>query len=227
MTIAISEQVPRTTHGFDYTRVKCSVASLSRLSCLSFSPMSWLVYYAFTSPSGGITLSNFTRLFSESTFIDPLITTFVLATSTSVICCIVAALGLAGGAHRHAAAPDHTPDGHGLVCHPAVSRRHRLRTVGGTQQRADQPILPFAHRRARRRASFQYLLVRRAHLRHRLLHISLCLRPGGQCARSHSGRSGRCFLDPRQAAPGHRAARDDTLPCRRCSQARSSLSSRQ
>ena len=55
-------------------------------------PMSWLVYYAFIdNRTGAITLSNFARLFSESTFIDPLITTFVLATSTSVICCLVAA----------------------------------------------------------------------------------------------------------------------------------------
>src|SRR5476649_1598510 len=90
MTIAISEQVPRTVHGFDYTRVVLYGFALA-LVLLIVLPMSWLVYYAFSSPSGGITLSNFTRLFSESTFIDPLITTFVLATSTSVICCIVAA----------------------------------------------------------------------------------------------------------------------------------------
>ena len=91
MTIAISDQVPRTTHGFDYTRVVLYGFALA-LILLIVLPMSWLVYYAFTdNRTGAITLANFVRLFSESTFIEPLITTFILATSTSVICCLVAA----------------------------------------------------------------------------------------------------------------------------------------
>ena len=53
-------------------------------------PMSWLVYYAFTD-KGSFTLENFGRLVSDPTFLEPLITTFILATSTSLICCIVAA----------------------------------------------------------------------------------------------------------------------------------------
>ena len=90
MTIAISDQVPRATHGFDYTRIVLYSFALA-LILLIVLPMSWLVYYAFTNPDGSLTLRNFTRLFSESTFIDPLITTFILATSTSLICCVVAA----------------------------------------------------------------------------------------------------------------------------------------
>ena len=91
MTIAVSDQVPRTTHGFDYTRVVLYGFALA-LILLIVLPMSWLVYYAFTdNRTGAITLGNFARLFSESTFVEPLITTFILATSTSIICCIVAA----------------------------------------------------------------------------------------------------------------------------------------
>jgi len=54
-------------------------------------PMSWLVYYAFVDKNGAFTLGNFARLFSESAFFEPLITTFILATTTSVTCCLVAA----------------------------------------------------------------------------------------------------------------------------------------
>jgi iron(III) transport system permease protein len=90
MTIAISEPLPRAKHGFDYTRtVLYGFAAV--LVVLIVLPMSWLVYYGFTTPAGAFTLSNFYILFSEPTFQEPLITTFILATSTSLICCIVAA----------------------------------------------------------------------------------------------------------------------------------------
>lgn len=90
MTIAISEQTPRTTHGFDWTRtVLYGFAAV--LVVLIVLPMSWLVYYSFVDKNGAFTLGNFVRLFTESAFIDPLITTFTLATTTSIICCLVAA----------------------------------------------------------------------------------------------------------------------------------------
>ena len=69
-------------------------------------PMSWLVYYAFTDKDGAFTLRNFVTLVNDPTLLDPLITTFILAFSTSLICCVGRrADGMAGGAHRHAAAP--------------------------------------------------------------------------------------------------------------------------
>jgi iron(III) transport system permease protein len=90
MTIAISDQVPRTAHAFDPS--KLILYSFAAVLCLLIMmPMSWLVYYGFTDRAGAFTLGNFARLFSESTFLDPLITTFILATSTSLICCAVAA----------------------------------------------------------------------------------------------------------------------------------------
>src|ERR1700731_3733974 len=60
------------------------------LCALIVLPMSWLVYYSLTD-KGAFTLANFGKLVSDPTFIDPLITTVILATSSAVICCAVAA----------------------------------------------------------------------------------------------------------------------------------------
>src|SRR5450759_4533866 len=54
-------------------------------------PLSWLLLYSLTDAQGHLTLGNFYRLFSESSFFDPLVTTFIIATSSAVICCAVAA----------------------------------------------------------------------------------------------------------------------------------------
>src|SRR3982074_2220506 len=60
------------------------------LCALIVLPMSWLVYFSFTD-KGSFTLNNFVKLVTDPTFIDPLVTTVILATSSSVICCAVAA----------------------------------------------------------------------------------------------------------------------------------------
>jgi len=54
-------------------------------------PLSWLVYYAFTDKNGAFTVANFSRLVSDADFLDPLLTTFALATLSALICCAVAA----------------------------------------------------------------------------------------------------------------------------------------
>jgi len=91
MTVAVSEPAaPRMTHGFDWTRtVLYGFAAV--LILLIVLPMSWLVFYGFSDPAGGFTLSNFSQLFSDPSFQEPLVTTFILSTSTSLICCLVAA----------------------------------------------------------------------------------------------------------------------------------------
>jgi iron(III) transport system permease protein len=60
------------------------------LCALIVLPMSWLVYYSVTD-KGSFTLGNFAKLISDPTFTDPLWTTVILATSSAVICCAVAA----------------------------------------------------------------------------------------------------------------------------------------
>ena len=90
MTIAISEQVPRRTGGFDFS--KPVLYGFAVVLCLLIVlPMSWLTYYAFADTDGALTLANFATLIHDPTLLDPLITTFMLATSTSLICCVVAA----------------------------------------------------------------------------------------------------------------------------------------
>jgi len=91
MTVAVSEQTPRTmSHGFDLTKLVL-YAFAAALVLLIVLPMSWLVYYSFSDKDGRFTLSNFATLVSDSTLLDPFVTTFTLALSTSLICCVVAA----------------------------------------------------------------------------------------------------------------------------------------
>src|SRR5947209_3509627 len=54
-------------------------------------PMSWLAIYAFTDKASHPTLQNFVTLFTDPDFLDPLLTTAIIATSSAVICCLIAA----------------------------------------------------------------------------------------------------------------------------------------
>jgi iron(III) transport system permease protein len=60
------------------------------LCALIVLPMSWLVYFSVTD-KGVFTLANFGKLVTDPTFLDPLVTTVILASSSAVICCAVAA----------------------------------------------------------------------------------------------------------------------------------------
>jgi iron(III) transport system permease protein len=67
------------------------IAFAAVLCLLIVLPMSWLVYYSFTDRGGAFTLNNFRELIVNPIFLDPLVTTVILATSSSAICCFVAA----------------------------------------------------------------------------------------------------------------------------------------
>src|SRR5476651_1913767 len=54
-------------------------------------PLSWLAVYAFTDKDRHLTLMNFVTLFTNPDFLDPLLTTAIIATTSAVICCAVAA----------------------------------------------------------------------------------------------------------------------------------------
>src|SRR5882672_5023407 len=60
------------------------------LCVLIILPMSWLVYYSLVDRSGAFTLDNFRTLVTDPVFVDPLMTTVILATSSSIICCAFA-----------------------------------------------------------------------------------------------------------------------------------------
>src|ERR1041385_6636541 len=90
MTIAATESPAGVQHGFDYTKLVLYVFA-AVLVMLIVLPISWLVYYGFVNKDGNFTLGNFGTLINDPTLLDPFVTTFILATSTSLICCAVAA----------------------------------------------------------------------------------------------------------------------------------------
>jgi len=90
MTIAIPGKSTQRGFGFDIsTPLFYLIAAV--LCLLIVLPLSWLFVFSLTDQNGAPTLANFGRLFSETAFLDPLIVTFILATSSAVICCAVAA----------------------------------------------------------------------------------------------------------------------------------------
>src|SRR6202046_2289160 len=54
-------------------------------------PMSWLALYSITDKNSHLTLQNFVTLFTDPDFLDPLLTTAIIATTSAVICCLIAA----------------------------------------------------------------------------------------------------------------------------------------
>ena len=67
------------------------VAVVLLLAVMIVLPVGWLVVYSLSDKQGGFTLGNFATLFTDPTFVDPLVTTLILATSVAAICCLVAA----------------------------------------------------------------------------------------------------------------------------------------
>jgi iron(III) transport system permease protein len=61
------------------------------LALLIILPLAWLVVFAFSDRARNPTLGNFQLLFTDKAFLDPLLTTFTIALSVSLICCAVAA----------------------------------------------------------------------------------------------------------------------------------------
>ena len=90
MTAVSSIRAERRGAGIDLS-VPVLYIFAALLCVLIVLPLSWLLVYSFSDPKGGFTLGNFVRLLSESSFFDPLLTTFTIATSSAVVCCVVAA----------------------------------------------------------------------------------------------------------------------------------------
>ena len=69
--------------------------------------MSWLAVYAFTDKARHPTLQNFITLFSDPDFLDPLLTTAIIATTSAYDLLHRRRTDqLAGVAHRHAGPAD-------------------------------------------------------------------------------------------------------------------------
>ena len=90
MTIALPAQRPLRPANIDLSwPILILFAAL--LCLLIILPMSWLFYYSLVDRSGAFTLGNFKTLITDPVFLEPLITTLIIATSSSITCCAVAA----------------------------------------------------------------------------------------------------------------------------------------
>src|SRR5260370_10644990 len=54
-------------------------------------PLSWLAVYSLTDRDRHLTLQNFVKLFTDPDFLDPLLTTAIIPTTSAMFCCVVAA----------------------------------------------------------------------------------------------------------------------------------------
>jgi iron(III) transport system permease protein len=90
LTLAVPVAPERATFRFDLS-LPILIGFAAALCMLILLPLSWLVYYSLHDRAGGFTFANFEQLVTDPTFLDPLITTVILATSSAVICCVVAA----------------------------------------------------------------------------------------------------------------------------------------
>jgi iron(III) transport system permease protein len=90
MTIALETESGRKSGSFDLS-VPILVGFAAILCVLILQPIAWLAYYSVTDKTGAFTLGNFATLVSDPDFVDPLVTTLIIATSASVTCCLAAA----------------------------------------------------------------------------------------------------------------------------------------
>jgi iron(III) transport system permease protein len=92
MTIAVPATQASKPRKFGIDVSKPVLLVFAAILCvLIVMPLSWLVYYAFTDKAGAFTIGNFYRLVSDAAYLDPMLTTFALATLSALICCAVAA----------------------------------------------------------------------------------------------------------------------------------------
>jgi iron(III) transport system permease protein len=88
---ALQEIIVQSTPArIDWTKPVVYLAA-ALLIVLIVMPLSWLAIYSVTDRDGHLTLQNFVTLFTDPDFLDPLLTTAIIATTSAMICCFVAA----------------------------------------------------------------------------------------------------------------------------------------
>lgn len=65
--------------------------SVVLLAVLIVLPLGWIAVYAFTNKDGKATLANFETLATDPAFLDPMLTTVLIATSVGLLCALIAA----------------------------------------------------------------------------------------------------------------------------------------
>ena len=89
------EPLPLRSRGASPARRDVSAAVMAAFAvvlCLLVTlPIGWIVVFAFTDRDRAFTLANFRTLFTDPVFVEPLLTTFIIAASVSLTCCLFAA----------------------------------------------------------------------------------------------------------------------------------------
>jgi iron(III) transport system permease protein len=68
------------------------MAAFAVILCLLVTlPIGWIIVFAFTDRDRSFTLTNFRTLFTDPVFVEPLLTTFIIAACVSLTCCLFAA----------------------------------------------------------------------------------------------------------------------------------------
>src|ERR1700759_900704 len=88
--MSITASIDGTRGRFDWTKPVLWLFA-AFLIVLIVVPLSWLAVYSVTDKAGNLTLQNFVTLFIDPDFLDPLLTTAIIATTSAIICCAVAA----------------------------------------------------------------------------------------------------------------------------------------
>src|ERR1700675_5218755 len=89
MTTTI-ETIDGTRGKFDWTKPVLALFALC-LIVLIVMPLSWLGFYSVTDKAHHLTLQNFVKLFTDPDFLDPLLTTAIIPTTSAILCCVVEA----------------------------------------------------------------------------------------------------------------------------------------
>ena len=83
-----TETVDGTRGKLDWTRPVLLLFAACMI-VLIVMPLSWLAIYSVTDKANHLTLQNFVTLFTDPDFLDPLLTTAIIATTSAAICCAV------------------------------------------------------------------------------------------------------------------------------------------
>jgi len=92
MTDSVSSRAQRGTfpgsaangRSFDLSR-PILIAVTALLVVMIVLPMGWLIAYSLSDKQGAATFGNFVTLFTDPSFVDPLITTLIIAVSVSAV----------------------------------------------------------------------------------------------------------------------------------------------
>ena len=88
--MTITASIPTAKAKIDWTKPVLWLFAAC-LVALIVLPLSWLAVYSVTDKANHLTLQNFVKLFTDPDFLDPLLTTAIIATTSAAICCVVAA----------------------------------------------------------------------------------------------------------------------------------------